>query len=106
MVIGTSFWAVESQLYIERHLDFLCLHIEKQACALGDAVLDDKYYRPLKVVIESDEEQTVVNKFMRGDEIIRCVRETLCTVLANDFNPPLACHPKMRDEVRVHFEVE
>ena len=106
VVIGTSFWAVESQLYIERHLDFLCLHIEKQACALGDAVLDDKYYRPLKVVIESDEEQTVVNKFMRGDEIIRSVRETLCTVLANDFNPPLACHPKMRDEVRVHFEVE
>ena len=106
VVIGTSFSAFESQLYIARHLGLLYLYIEELAFASGDAVLDDKCHRPLKVVIESDEEQTVVDNFMRGDEIIHCVREMLCTVLANDFNPPLACQPKMRDEVRVHFDVE
>lgn len=103
--IETSFSAFESQLYIARHLGLLYLYIEERACASGNAVLDDKWHRPLKVVIKSDDEQTVVDNFMIGDEIIR-FRERLCRVLANDFNPPLACQPKMRDEVRVHFDVE
>lgn len=37
---------------------------------------------------------------MRRDEIIRCVREMLSTVLTDDFNPPLSCEPQSKDEVK------
>ena len=100
VVIGTSFSAFESQLYIEKHLRMLYQHIEDLARASGHRVLDDNYHKPLKVVIKSDEVQNAGSKYMRRDEIIRCVREMLCTMLTNDFNPPLSCEPQSKDEVR------
>lgn len=100
VTIGTSFSAIESQLYIERHLQQLYAFIEELACKSGNRVLDDNYHRPLKVVVKSDEQTKTSSKYMRRDEIIRCVREMLSTVLTDDFNPPLSCEPQSKDEVK------
>ena len=100
VTIGTSFSAIESQLYIERHLQQLYEFIEDLACKSGNRVLDDNYHRALKVVVKSDEQTKTSSKYMRRDEIIRCVREMLCTVLTDDFNPPLSCEPQSNDEVK------
>ena len=51
VVIGSSFSALESQLYIESHLGELYGFIEQLAHQSGDRVLDDTYHRPLKVVL-------------------------------------------------------
>lgn len=104
VVIGTSFSALESQLYIENHLQLLYEHIEGLAHQSGDRVLDDNYHKPLKVVVKSDEHTQTSSKYMRRDEIIRCVREMLCTVLTDDFNPPLSCEPQSKDEVIVFHD--
>ncbi|XP_068746754.1 uncharacterized protein [Montipora capricornis] len=98
VVIGTSFSAFESQLYIENHLLLLYHHIEELAVKSGNDVLDENYYKQLKVIVESDEVASSRHKYMKPDEIIRCVREMLCTVLADDFNPPLSCQPQSNDQ--------
>ena len=103
VVIGTSFSALESQLYVENHLGELYRFIEQLAHQSGDRVLDDTYHRPLKVVVKSDEVQNTGSKYMRREEIIRCVREMLCTVLTDDFNPPLSCKLQSKDEVRAFW---
>lgn len=100
VVIGTSFSALESQLYLETHFKQLFLYIEELARNSGKRALDDTYHRPLKVVVKSDDGTNPSSKYMRREEIIRCVREMLCTVLTDDFNPPLSCEPQSNDEVR------
>lgn len=102
VVIGTSFSALESQLYLESHFKQLFLYIEELAHNSGKRALDDTYHRPLKVVVKSDDETNASSKYMRREEIIRCVREMLCTVLTDDFNPPLSCEPQSNDEVRAN----
>lgn len=100
VVIGTSFSALESQFFLENHLLHLYLHIEELARKSGIGVLDETNYHPLRVVVESDEVTNSRSKYIKPDEIIRCVRDMLCTVLTDDFNPPLSCQPQSNDQVK------
>ncbi|KAJ7389899.1 testis- and ovary-specific PAZ domain-containing protein 1 [Desmophyllum pertusum] len=98
VTVGISFSAVESQLYIEKHLQSLQESIEQRFASGG--VLDDSYYRPLTVVIKSDEVPNLYtrNKYMQHNEAIHVQREKVRTVLTDAFNPPLSCAPQSKDE--------
>lgn len=98
VVIGTSFSALESQFCLESHLQRLYRHIEELARKSGSGALDETNYHPLRVVVESDEVTSSRSKYMKPDEIIRCVREMVCTVLTDEFNPPLSCQPQSDDQ--------
>ncbi|XP_029209578.2 uncharacterized protein LOC114973339 isoform X2 [Acropora millepora] len=98
VVIGTSFSALESQFCLESHLQRLYRHIEELARKSGSGALDETNYHPLRVVVESDEVTSSRSKYMKPDEIIRCVREMVCTVLTDEFNPPLSCQPQSNDQ--------
>ena len=100
VVIGTSFSALESQFCLESHLQRLYRHIEELARKSGSGALDETNYHPLRVVVESDEVTSSRSKYMKPDEIIRCVREMVCTVLTDEFNPPLSCQPQSNDQVK------
>ena len=65
-------------------------------------MLDDNLYRPLTVVIKSDEVRNLYtsNKYVPKDEIIYAMREKICTVLKDSFNPPLSCTRQSKVEVR------
>ena len=99
--VGVSFSALESQFYIEKHLISLQEFIAQ--CSSGDGVLDDNLYRPLTVVIKSDEVPNLYtsNKYVPKDEIIHAMREKVCTVLTDDFNPPLSCTRQSKVEVSI-----
>lgn len=98
--VGVSFSPIESQFYIEKHLislqEFIAQHSSR------DGVLDDNLYRPLTVVIKSDEVPNLYtsNNYVPKDEIIKAMREKVCTVLTDDFNPPLSCTRQTKVEVR------
>lgn len=100
VAVGVSFSALESQFYIEKHLISLQEFIAQHSS--GDGVLDDNLYRPLTVVIKSDEVPNLYtsNKCIPKDEIIHAMREKVCTVLTDDFNPPLSCTCQSKVEVR------
>ena len=97
--VGVSFSALESQFYIEKHLISLQEFIAQRSSR--DGVLDDNLYRPLTVVIKSDEVPNLYtsNKYIPKDEIINAMREKVCTVLTDDFNPPLSCTRQAKVEV-------
>ena len=98
--VGVSFSALESQFYIEKHLISLQEFIAQHSS--GDGVLDDNLCRSLTVVIKSDEVPSLYtsNKYVPQDEIIHAMREKVCTVLTDDFNPPLSCTQQSKVEVR------
>ena len=98
VTVKVSFSALESKFYIEKHLNALQEFIEQNA----HGVLDDNFYRPLTVVIKSDEVPSLYsrNNYMGRDEVICVTREKVRTVLSDDFNPPLSCAPQSNDEVR------
>ena len=96
--VGVSFSALETQFYIEKHL----ISLQEFIAQCSSGVLDDNLYRPLTVVIKSDEVPNLYtsNKYVPKDEIIHAMREKVCTVLTDDFNPPLSCTRQSKVEVR------
>ena len=104
VTIKTSFSALECQFCIEKHLQKLHEFIEEQLVATGHQGFTDSYFQTLTVVITCDEAPRLYSGFMAPDEIIRCVRDMVITVLNADFNPPLSCDNSGKDEVSYQFK--
>lgn len=99
VTVAVSYSALESKLYIEKHLNTLQEFIEQNSSRGG--VLDNNFFRALTVVIKSDQAPNLYtsSNYMSHDDLVRVTRERVRTVLTDDFNPPLSCAPQSRNEV-------
>ncbi|XP_078357548.1 uncharacterized protein LOC144642464 isoform X2 [Oculina patagonica] len=98
VTVTVSYSALESKLYIEKHLNTIQEFIEQNATR--GRVLDDNFYRPLTVVIKSDQVPNLYSShnYMGHDDLIRASREKVRAVLTDDFNPPLSFVPQSKEE--------